>query len=208
VAINITVLGEIGSAGERALMRSGGRAGDRIYVSGTLGRAQIGLELIRRLKTGSQKTNTGLAVALRTHLYPRLRVELGRWLARHRAASAMMDLSDGLSSDLARLCRASGVGARLWAERIPAASPSPALLKLLPRSFRALQAALHGGDDYELLFTLPQKNEAQLSKAPDSRELACIGELTRDRRILLVGADAKPTALKPAGWDPFREPAS
>lgn len=210
VAISITVLGEIGSLGENALMRSGGRAGDRIYVSGTLGRAQIGLELTRRMRrTGKKGPVAKLAErALQAHLYPSLRLRLGRWLARNSVASAMMDLSDGLSSDLARLCQASGVGARLWAERMPVSRPSPQVSKLLPRRFDALQAALHGGDDYELLFTVSRKNEAQLRKAPDSRELTCIGELTRDRGILLLDADKKPTALKPAGWDPFRKAGS
>jgi thiamine-monophosphate kinase len=209
VAMNVTVLGEIGSAGERALTRSGGRAGDRIYVSGILGRAQIGLELIRDIKRRNavRKVAEPLHGALQAHLYPRIRVELGRWLAHHRVASAMMDLSDGLSSDLARLCHASGVGAKLFADRIPATSPSDALRKLLPRGFDALEAALHGGDDYELLLTVPPKNEAQLRRAPDFCALTCIGELTRDRRILLVGADGKRTALNPAGWDPFRKSA-
>lgn len=221
VSISITVLGQIESA-DRAgrgdarnvrdergraqpLTRSGGRPGDKIYVSGTLGRAQSGLELIRREKKTAGKTAKCVQDALQPHLYPRLRVELGRWLARNRVASAMMDLSDGLSSDLTRLCGASGVGAKLYEERIPAASPSLNVLKLLPRRFHPLAAALHGGDDYELLFTVRAANEKRLRGAPDFSELACIGELTRDRHIMLVGADGKAMPLRPAGWDPFRK---
>lgn len=221
VSISITVLGQIESAdqtgrthtrharneGGRAqpLTRSGGRPGDKIYVSGTLGRAQIGLDLIRRWKKTTETAAKAMQEMLPPHLYPRLRVELGRWLARNRVASAMMDLSDGLSSDLTRLCRASGVGAKLYAERIPAVSASPSLLKLLPRRFDPLTAALHGGDDYELLFTVPAANEKRLRAAPDSSELTCIGELMRDRHIVLVGTDGKATPLRPAGWDPFRK---
>lgn len=220
VAITIVVLGQTGSKRSRAtrspkgqarqngnvLMRSGGRPGDRIYVSGTLGQAQIGLELVRRMRkqTAKPKMDSPLKEALGAHLYPRLRVDLGRWLVRNRVASAMMDLSDGLSSDLPRLCKASGLGARLWAERIPTVSLSVKTLKLLPRNLDLLQAALHGGDDYELLFTVPKRNEQQLRNAPDWPRLTCVGELTSDKQILLVGADHRTRVLKAGGWDPFR----
>lgn len=221
VSIIIVVLGQIGSKRSRAtrsakgqarqsgtaLTRSGGRAGDRIYVSGILGRAQIGLELVRRMKRKIDKKRMGktLLGALEAHLYPRLRVELGKWLAGNRVASAMMDLSDGLSTDLPRLCKASGAGAKLWAERILAVAPSPEVLKLLPRGFDPLDAAFNGGDDYELLFTVPKRNERRLRSAPDSPELTCVGELTSDKQILLVGADGHAKPLKAGGWDPFRK---
>lgn len=226
ISISITVLGEIeagrrpdkrhagrvpdGQGGAQPLTRSGGHPGDRIYVSGTLGLAQIGLELIRRGRRASKRPNATKSVqdALRVHLYPRLRVELGRWLSRNRVASAMMDLSDGLSTDLARLCRASGVGAKLYAARIPVVSPSADVLKLLPRRSNLLNAALHGGDDYELLFTVPATNEKRLRGAPDSRRLACIGELTRERRIVLLEGNGNPMPLESCGWDPFRDEGS
>ncbi|HTU34682.1 MAG TPA: thiamine-phosphate kinase [Candidatus Acidoferrum sp.] len=221
VSISVAVLGQIGnnvshgvprSAKGRsghcgtALTRSGGRAGDRIYVSGTLGRAQIGLELVRRMKKRVVRMTMGpLPEALKAHFYPRLRVDLGKWLARNGVASAMMDLSDGLSTDLVRLCHASGVGARLWAERIPVVSPSPEILTLLPRSFDPLKAALNGGDDYELLFTVPKRNDGRLRGAPDSPELTCIGELSNDKQILLADTDGGTKPLTAGGWDPFRK---
>jgi thiamine-monophosphate kinase len=228
VSISVTVLGQLASRGSgrvrargaellgdvrgarRAITRSGGRPGDRVYVSGTLGAAQIGLELTlgiqgrMKRKKGKKKVAGAVAVALQPHLYPRLRVELGCWLAQNRVASAMMDLSDGLSSDLTRLCGASGVGAKVLAERVPAASPSPEISKLLPRRVDPLERTLNGGDDYQLLFTVPGANEKRLRAAPDAQELTCIGELTRDRRIVLVSSDGKAKLLKVAGWDPFR----
>ena len=200
ISISITVLGETPPG--RAVTRSGARAGDIIYVSGKLGRAQLGLELILN-GTGRQRR---FAQLVRPHLYPRIRVSLGKWLAEHRVASSMMDLSDGLSTDLARLTAASRVGARLWAERIPRVAIPPALAKHLPGiKPDPLQMALHGGEDYELLFTVPRRKAKLLSRTPGFRGLTAIGEITRAKQIMLVGADGKAKALLPRGWDSFRK---
>jgi thiamine-monophosphate kinase len=197
VSISITVLGEIPAG--RAVRRSGARPGDVIYVSGTLGRAELGLHLIRT-GLGRERRFRHL---LRPHLYPQIRLEMGAWLAQRRTASAMMDLSDGLSSDLARLCAASGVGARLHADRIPRISPRLAgplaTLRLDP-----LQLALHGGDDYELLFTVSPRRVKSLRNAPGFRRLTAIGEITRGKRIILVAPNGSAAPLAPRGWDPFR----
>src|ERR1700751_2871997 len=107
VSISITVFGEVSRG--RALTRSGARPGDLIYVSGKLGRAQLGLELVRRGHARDRR----LRALTQPHLYPKIRVEFGYWLARHCAASSAMDLSDGLSTDLVRLCTASQVGAKI-----------------------------------------------------------------------------------------------
>jgi thiamine-monophosphate kinase len=205
---NLTVFGRVRAGG--AVTREGARPGDLIYVSGNLGRAQLGLCLMRA-GYGGRRT---LAAVLEPHLYPRIPVELGMWLARNRLASAMMDLSDGLSTDLARLCRRSRVGAKLEAQRIPAVSIPPIVSKLLRPGGRAAgrphrvplnarQMALDGGDDYELLFTVPRRNERKLRKAPESN-LTCVGEITRDRRVLIVDDGGRASQLNPAGWDPFR----
>jgi thiamine-monophosphate kinase len=200
VNISVTVLGQVKP--RRALTRSGARRDDLIYVSGKLGRAELGLELVRRGYVRQRR----FATILQPHLYPRVRIELGRWLARNRIPSAMMDLSDGLSSDLTRLCRASNVGARISADRIPAVPLPPGIARLLPhRAIDPLQMALHGGDDYELLFTVPTQGVKRLRAAPGFSDLTCIGEITRDRRVLLVGDDGLATPLRAAGWDPFRK---
>ncbi len=204
VSISITVLGEV--ARGQAVTRSGARPGDILYVSGKLGRAQLGLELAKSGGHGAlAKTLRKHSGLLQPHLYPKIRIELGAWLARHRVASALMDISDGLSTDLARMCGASGVGARVWAERIPCVKIPPASAGMV-RKLRLdpMQMALHGGEDYELLFTVPRNKAQRLRSAPDFPELTAIGEIERGKRITLVGSDGRGKRLDPGGWDPFR----
>jgi len=199
ISIAVTVLGEI--ARGRVVSRAGARPGDLIYVSGPLGPAQLGFELVGRGVSRLPEFRP----LLRLHLYPKIRLELGAWLARHRVPSAMMDISDGLSTDLTRLCRASLVGARLQAGRLPRVRiPAPLARRLRGLQFDPLQMALHGGDDYELLFTVPPSRAGQLQRAPGFRELTPIGEITRNKNILLVGDDGAAKPLRPGGWDPFR----
>lgn len=199
VVLNITVLGEIERG--RALLRSGARHGDLIYVSGRLGSAQLGLEMLRR----GLARKPGVRRAMQTHFHPRIRIALGRWLAGKGIGSAMMDISDGLSTDLPRLCEASGAGARVFAERVPLAilPRLPAGLSELP-AFDPLEMALHGGDDYELLFTVPQRRVRRLCAAPGASELHCIGEITRKKQVVLVEANGRERPLESRGWDPFR----
>lgn len=195
IAVNITVLGEV--APDRAITRSGARPGDLICVSGTLGAAQLGLELILRGLHREPRWKPLLA----THLYPQIRLALGRWLAENRLASAMIDTSDGLSTDLGHLCRASAVGARIYAEHIPAVRvPAP----LRSRGLDPLQLALHGGEDYELLFTVPRRLANRVPASFRGVPLTCIGEVTHGRKILLADADGRTTPLAPQGWDHFR----
>jgi thiamine-monophosphate kinase len=201
VTINLSVLGEINTG--RALRRSGARPGDIIYVSGRLGAAQLGLELVRA-GLGRQARFRGL---IQQHLYPRIRVKLAVWLAKHRTPSAMMDISDGLSTDLGRLCNASGVGARIWEDRIPAVGiPTALATGWRGRPINRIQMALQGGDDYGLLFTVAPRNVNRLSRAPEFRDLTAIGEIVRARRIDLVGNDGGARVLRAGGWDPFRNP--
>jgi thiamine-monophosphate kinase len=198
VSISLTVLGEVEKGA--AITRSGARPGDHIYVSGRLGRALLGFELLRRGLGGGAKYRR----LLKPHLYPEARLELGAWLARKRLASAMMDLSDGLSTDLHRLCGSSAVGARLIAERIPAVQ-IPAIPRLARGNLDPLSMALHGGEDYELLFTVPANKNSALRRAPGSAELTEIGEITRGREVVLVSSDGRGRRLKPQGWDPFKK---
>jgi thiamine-monophosphate kinase len=199
IFISITVLGEIVPG--RALTRSGARPGDIIYVSGKLGRAQLGLELVLR----GQARNRQLRAVTQPHLYPKIRIELGAWLAKQRIATSAMDLSDGLSTDLARLCAASQVGAKIYASKVPSAAlPTAAARKLGNRKSDPLQLALHGGDDYELLFTIPPRQAKKLSQAPGAAALNPIGEITRPRELTIVAPDGKTKPLQSQGWDPFR----
>jgi thiamine-monophosphate kinase len=200
VCINITVLGEIEPG--LAVTRAGAQPGDHIYVSGQLGRAQLGLELVRR----GLGRRAQLRDLVQPHLYPRIQLKLGEWLAAHRVPSAMMDISDGLSTDLTRLCQASGVGARIWTDRIPAVNIPPQVAgRTGRRRLDPLRMALNGGDDYGLLFTVALRSVRRLSRAPEFRDLTAIGEITKGRRILLVAADGGSKPLQPCGWDPFRQ---
>jgi thiamine-monophosphate kinase len=199
VSMNLTVIGDVVQG--QALTRAGARAGDAIFVSGPLGRAQLGLELIRR----GAKPEGWLRTVLAAHLYPRIRIELGAWLATHGVASAAMDISDGLSSDLVRLCAASGVGAAIYEERIPCAEIPAGLVRRFGRNQRELlKMALHGGDDYELLFTVPKRKLKALSAAPGFRSLRAIGEIHRGEGVSLVDARGRDRQLTASGWDPFR----
>jgi thiamine-monophosphate kinase len=195
VAINITVLGEV--APGRAVTRADARPGDLLYVTGRLGRAQLGLELVLR----GMYRQPPWKPLLRPHLYPELRIELGRWLARQRLASAMIDTSDGLSTDLEHLCESSHVGARLWAGRIPAVHVPPALQE---HGFDAGEFALHGGEDYELLFSVPRRLSKRVPAFFRGTPITPIGEVTRGRKMFLVGTDGSLTPLAARGWDHFR----
>ncbi len=211
VSINITVVGEI--ARGRAVTRDGARPGDLIYVSGTLGRAQFGLELLvhgsvsanSSRRRGVNPKDRAIQSLLRAHLYPAIRLGLGAWLAKHRVASAMMDISDGLSTDLARLCLASGVGAQIQSSAIPVVVLPAALSKQRGRlKFDPLQMALHGGEDYELVFTVSGRNAKTLQQAPGFEHSTQIGEITRGKGSVLIDREGKKRRLEPQGWDPFR----
>lgn len=204
VFISITVLGEAPHG--QLLARSDARPGDAIYVSGRLGRAQLGLELVQRKLTNLARRDRASRAAVQQHLYPTIRVELGAWLAKRRIASAMMDISDGLSIDLPRLCRASGVGARIDAWKIPCVQiPERFARKLNAIAANPLHLALDGGEDYELLFTVPRRNVTKLRAAPGFAQLTAIGEITRDRKFLLVDPSGRVRPLRSRGWDPFRK---
>jgi len=197
VAINVTVLGELGPG--RAVTRSGARPGDRIYVSGRLGRAQLGLELLLHNLYRRRKWNTLLA----PHLFPELRLSLGQWLARERLASAMIDTSDGLSTDLAHLCESSHVGALLWLERIPAVRVPTGLGGAKGARLDPLELALHGGEDYELLFTAPPRLARKVPASFQGVPLTVIGAVSPEKRIRLVGPHGRITRLHPLGWNHF-----
>jgi thiamine-monophosphate kinase len=195
ILINITVAGECERG--RAVLRSTARPGDAIFVTGRLGEAEYGLRLLR---DGSQRANPR-DQRLEKHLYPMPRLAAGVWLAKHRLATAMMDLSDGLSSDLTRLCKASGVGARVESERLPRVSIPG---KDANKKFRATQLALDGGDDYELLFTVAPENLSRMPKSIGGLVVTRVGTITTRTQILLLDKNRSIAVLENSGWDSFR----
>lgn len=184
VVISVTVIGAVPVG--HALVRSGAQVGDLIYVSGALGGAEAGLRRLRSARGVAKAPDP----AIRKHLYPKPRLALGQWLAANRMARAAMDISDGLSTDLARLCAASSVGALVDASRIPVARGAD------------LQSALNGGDDYELLFTIPPARAKRMPKKVADVPVAAIGEIIAARKILLRKGSTV-GELRPGGWDPF-----
>jgi len=199
VAVCVAVLGDVQSG--RAIQRSGARSGDLIYVSGKLGAARLGLELMLRHFDKRRDARSLLS----PHLYPSPRLKLGTWLASHLIPTAMMDISDGLSIDLARLCESSRVGAILYADCIPEARiPEPWRRRLRLPPAAGLDFALNGGDDYELVFTVPEQRVKELKHAPSGVRLTCIGEVTRKRELLLVNSTGQESSLQIHGWDHFR----
>jgi thiamine-monophosphate kinase len=159
----------------------------------------LGLRLIRKSKGRPNSCDP----VLRKHLYPEPRLALGRWLAEWRLVSAMMDLSDGLSADLPRLCAASGVGARVESGKIPT-------VRVPKRGWSGelvpLDLALHGGDDYELLFTVPRRKLKHLPRSQNGIPITAIGEITKEKALLLVDRTGREVPLPNLGWDPFRNP--
>jgi thiamine-monophosphate kinase len=195
ILINVTIVGEIRKA--HAVLRSGARAGDMIYVTGRLGEAELGLRILRSSFGQVRPSNP----ILKRHLYPEPRLAVGQWLAEKRFATSMMDLSDGLSSDLPRLCAASGVGADVESEKLPVVKHSSTSCGA---GVDPLQLALHGGDDYELLFTVRPSRVNMLRKTLHGVPLRAIGRITEQRGLVLLKQEGRERQLHPGGWDPFR----
>jgi thiamine-monophosphate kinase len=185
----------------KALLRSGAQAGHLLYVTGALGGAAAGLDRLAQLAglAGSAKPRPRtpqppripkkLAALLAPHLYPRPRIAQGLWLQRHGLASAAIDLSDGLSTDLGHLCQESGVAAEVDSALLPGAT---------------LAQALNGGEDYELLFTAPAA--ARLPRSIAGVPITRIGRIVPARAdypaVTLLGTRG-PKPLAPHGWEHF-----
>ena len=178
----------------RALRRSTARAGDGIFVSGTLGMSALGLRL---LPARTRRHKPEERAALRAHLFPQPQCSLGRFLARRRLASALMDLSDGLSIDLERLCQASSVGATLFADRIP--------LPPVRNIAKAMDLALNGGEDYQLLFTVNPARAAKIPRRFGNTRLQSIGEIRAGEGIEMVTPEGARQPLKAGGYDHFAQ---
>ena len=178
----------VGSAPKgKAIRRSGARPGDRIYVTGELGGSAATLDLLfsgRKLRIASYPR----------HYHPIPRIEVGRWLRDHGLASAMIDTSDGLSTDSAHICEESSVGAEIDVHAIPRASIGR------PTHMVDLKFALHGGEDYELLFTAPERRRVpnKIAGVPVTE----IGRICLDAGLYLI-SDSQRTELKPEGWQHF-----
>lgn len=213
ILASITAIGVV--PGGEPLLRTGSRPGDRIFVSRQLGGSPSGLELIRRgwdwaedapsPPAGPTPTPPVLQFAgrvLEAHLFPLPETILGVALQRSELATAAIDISDGLSTDLDRLCRASGVGADLEWERIPAIDGLETTGRIMQLPVE--RALLHGGEEYALLFTSTLR-ESELSKKV-GRPVFAIGRIREGAGITLRSIEGERT-LEPRGWDHFEAPS-
>jgi thiamine-monophosphate kinase len=190
--INITILGECSSG--NSIKRSGAKPGDEIYITGQLGASSLGLALLMQGKRITDNNLTEIErLALLAHLKPEPRVELGKILGEKRLANSMIDISDGVSSDLGHICKESNVGAILDLSLIP----------IFPSA--SLDHALNGGEDYELLFTISPENKVnlkELSKNFPNLPITKIGVITKDLDMSLIEGENK-TPLIAKGYDHF-----
>jgi thiamine-monophosphate kinase len=192
IVISVTVTGEA----KTFVGRGGARPGDRIFVSGTLGDAAQGLQLLEKgFRPGKDRAAGRL---LKAFLDPEPRLELGAFLARRKLASALIDVSDGLSVDLAHICEESGVGASVELGRIPVSK------ELRRSSKRPLDLALNGGEDFELLFMVRPRNVPRLRRVAKRFKITAIGRITAGRKILAVDPAGKKKPLQVRGYEHFR----
>lgn len=199
IAVQVTVLGILPPG--QGVLRSGARPGDLIYVTGQLGAAELGLRILTYWPGTPLMRPSPRHPLLSAHMFPRPPLEFAQRVVHRPLVTAMMDVSDGLSSDIARLCEASGVGASIDVTRLP--------LVRIPRipcakKENAVELALHGGDDYGLLFTMPKSGQRTLERLKRGERVTCIGEITRERKIVTVDSQGRVQLLRPNGWDPFR----
>ena len=194
LAIDSVVLGNCASG--KSVRRSGARVGDAIFVTGELGASAAGLQLLLNGERVDEANDDWRQQAMRAHLRPEPRVAFGQALGQSGLAHAMLDVSDGLAQDLAHLCTASQVSATLMAETIPIAESA------------SLQLALHGGEDFELLFTAEAQHEAALQRLAESHHLRLtrIGEIvsSSDLTTLTINQNGLSQSLLPRGFDHFR----
>lgn len=204
IVIDSIVLGEANAG--KVVKRAGAQPGDQIFLTGSLGGAAAGLRLIER---GAHLAEQNLAdddsqkidhVLLR-QLRPDARVGWGMVLGEERLATAMIDISDGLSSDLNHLCTASGVGALIESSLLPIDHQVVELCGR--RALDPLQLALHGGEDFELLFTVRAGDVARLPRRVDGVEITRIGEVVVQTDGVKISEGSRVWELNPDGWKHF-----
>jgi thiamine-monophosphate kinase len=204
IAIDSVLIGEC--AADSAVKRSGARPGDQIFVTGSLGGSAAGLRLIERgahladQNLGSTETQALDQILLR-HLRPDARVGWGIVLGHERLATAMIDISDGLSSDLNHVCSESGVGSLIESTLLPIDHQVVELCGR--RALDPLQLALHGGEDFELLFTVRPSDIPRLPKRVDGVGITRIGEVRPAADGVKISEGTRVWELTPKGWKHF-----
>lgn len=194
IAISITVLGS--SPTRQLLTRSSAKVRDTVAVTGQLGASAAGMELLASQRHLDKEAETILKNAF---LRPTPHIAEGLLLVEQGVKTAI-DVSDGLVADLNQICRASGVGARIEVERVPV---EPTVKDAFGK--KALEMALSGGEDYELLFTASAETVERVKKAA-SVPVTTIGAITAGKGVTPVDKEGQPLKLKKAGWEHFSQP--
>lgn len=207
LTISITCIGEVEKG--KAVYRNGARETDLVCVSGDLGAAYMGLQLLEREKsvlTGADKDIqpdfSGKEYLLERQLKPEARRDIVRKLAEAGVQpTAMMDVSDGLSSELMHICRQSKTGCRIYEEHLPIDFQTAVMAEEL--NMNVSTCALNGGEDYELLFTVPI---ADYEKVADMEGVRLIGHITKpELGCALITRDGQEFELKAQGWNPLQD---
>jgi len=203
--LSITLTGVVRPG--RALLRSGAKVGDRLYVTGTLGDSRAGLDLLSSRRRRALPTAHARFLLARHHR-PSARIAEGRWLVTRGLAGAAIDISDGLTGDLRHICEESDVGAEILDGSLPisaACRAYAAAYRLAPQ-----EIALQGGEDYELLFTVPADQQARFDRFAKhtSFDFTCIGTITPKRSGLRLRTERGTTSPLPlTSYEHFRSPS-
>jgi thiamine-monophosphate kinase len=200
--INIVLLG----AQKKDLMvtRSGAEAGDQLFVTGTLGDSSLGLKVFDlkqdEIKPGFREHAD---YVIGRHSFPSPRIEQGKFLAENKLASSMIDLSDGVASDIRRLCEQSRVGAKVFSESIPLSKEMKELAQFLRKD--PLEFALYGGEDYELMFTVKKENLQRFETLKKNLNLpvSCIGEIVNEAEGINQVRDKNLFPMERTGFEHF-----
>lgn len=205
LAVTITVLGEVPHG--QGAYRDGAQIGDEVWVTGDLGGAKAGLEALLHPEAVAALPT---AQVLARYRRPRPRLREAQYLRQHGVLHSLLDISDGLSSDLGHICEASGVGAQLWAMFLPVSTEVQHIAQALHTD--PLFFVLHGGEDFELCFTTAPGALVRLHETFESTfqcPLTCIGTIHPGPGIMtLCHADGTQQPLTAHGYDHFRTPTT
>jgi len=190
--VSVSILGEV-EAG-KAILRSGAKPGDNIYLTGDIGKARTALLFVKKGMSLSSSDGKKLMKSL---LLPFPRIKEAREILKQGFATAMIDISDGLSSDLYHIMEESKVGAEIWEENLPVSDEVKRSSVKLGKPF--LEIALEGGEDYELLFTSP---EVRVEKKV-SFSVTKIGQIVEGSKLFLINKEGQKKEIRPCGWDHF-----
>jgi len=200
LVIDITLMGEV--ARNKFLTRSGAKKGDRIFVTGNLGSSGAGFHVLEKFGKNYPRE---FEILVQKHLQPIPRLNVGQRIALAGYVTSMIDVSDGIASDLNHICTMSAVGAEIYEEKIPLAEGIQKVVSITGKP--ALNLALHCGEDYELLFTLKQGTPDSVIQSIGNKSGVAIAEIGRiiskEAGYYLVGKKGEKIPIRPRGWDHF-----